>query len=123
MRMYRFFSCHSLRAQCRDVALADTLGGTVTFTYDPAGQRSTVTDPRGKTRRFAYTDAGLLATATDALNRVTTYNYDPVGHKTLIDDAKPDPGIALTYDHAGPLTWTVDPLGVVTLLRYGKAAA
>jgi YD repeat-containing protein len=48
-----------------------------TYTYDRAGNRTSITDARGiTTQTFAYDAADRLISTTDALNQTTGYRYD-----------------------------------------------
>ena len=53
-----------------------------------AGQRTSVTDPRGEVRSFGFTDAGLVGSATDPLGRTSTMTYDAVGRMVASVDAR-----------------------------------
>jgi YD repeat-containing protein len=49
----------------RLISKTNTLGKTRTFTYDPAGNRASLTDRNGKTHRFSF----------DPLNRLTNETW------------------------------------------------
>ncbi|MBN8491307.1 MAG: tandem-95 repeat protein, partial [Burkholderiales bacterium] len=113
---------------------------TLSYTYDDAGNRVSMTNERGFTTRYAYDKLDRLITTTDALEGDTTYEYDPVGNRVAVTDplqrttrfaydnlkrliavAVPDPagsqdiGKALVttydYDPVGNRVKTTDPLG------------
>ncbi len=75
------------------------LNKTVRFTYDPAGRRTSLTDPEDRILSYRYDDAG----------RPVAF-IDPDGHETL-----------LSYDPAGRLTATTYPSGVTERRDYDDA--
>ncbi len=93
--------------------MTDALGGTVTFGYDLAGQRVSVTDPNNQTRTVGFDDAGNMTTTVDELGRATDYDYDTAGRRTTSTDAR---GVTINYsfDAAGQLTGETSPDGTVT---------
>jgi RHS repeat-associated protein len=71
-------------------------GRTWTFGYDPLGNLTSVTDPKGNatatagdyTTKYAYDTLGQLKTSTDADNNATNYSlYDDTGYPKRITDA------------------------------------
>jgi len=73
---------------------------TTTYGYDRAGQRVSVTDPRGYTQYAAYDAAGERTSATDALTRTMTWNYDLGGRMLAQHDPR---GVAddISYAYDG----------------------
>ncbi|MEE0960351.1 MAG: DUF1906 domain-containing protein, partial [Lachnospiraceae bacterium] len=83
-------------------------GGTVRYTYDEYGRRKTVTDQRGTVTEYVYNEKGYLAETVTG-DRVTEYTYENGQVKTVKD---PEGAvITTTYDAAGSVTGTTDPLG------------
>ncbi|NUT32082.1 MAG: DNRLRE domain-containing protein [Hamadaea sp.] len=94
------------------VSKTSSEGRTWTFTYTPAGDVQTVTDPLGNTTPTAgdyttvntYDAFGQLISAKDANGNVTAYDlYHPSGYPTVITDA----GLGksyFTYDDRGNVT-------------------
>jgi RHS repeat-associated protein len=96
----------------------------ISYTYNPAGETSTVTSPGGQVWTYqydlhghqtrisdpdtgvstaAYYSSGDLKTTTDALNRTLAYSYDLEGRKTSQRQDDPDSGPLLAewrYDTA-----------------------
>jgi YD repeat-containing protein len=71
------------------------------------------------TTRYAYNDAGQLATITGPDEAVTSYGYDWAGNKTSADD--PDAGdTTYAYDAAGQVTSQTDADGVTTSTTYDE---
>jgi RHS repeat-associated protein len=108
-------------AQGRVDQQTDQLGRVTSLDYTTVPGSTLVTDPRGRTVRYGYTD-GLLTTVTagyrtasaaswyyrydpDTLGRIST--FDPDGHTTTA-----------TYDAAGNLTSSTDGLGRTTTYTY-----
>ncbi|NLH76241.1 MAG: choice-of-anchor D domain-containing protein [Acidobacteria bacterium] len=73
-----------------------------TYTYNAAGQVTSITDPMGETTSIAY--QGTTKTVTDPEGHATTYSYgDLPGLPTLVTDAMGKSAV-YTYDAAGRLT-------------------
>jgi RHS repeat-associated protein len=59
----------------------------VLFTYDLAGRRTKIKDPRGYETTFAYDPAYRLSSETNADAKVTSYAYDLMSNLTGVTDA------------------------------------
>lgn len=60
--------------------LSETRGNAAwTYTYNDAGQTTSLTDPLGNRTALAYDGAGNLVSVTEALGNVTRYEYDSLG--------------------------------------------
>jgi RHS repeat-associated protein len=104
----------------RRTSIADALGGKVTFGYDAAGQQTSLTNPDGNTTTYAYDPLGNIATTTDPLGRITKTTYNAAGQLVSRTDGR---GMTTTYgnDAAGeltsqnapgvPVSYTYDALG------------
>ncbi len=86
---------------------------TLSYTYDPAGNRLSMTGPEGTTG-CAYNPDGLLTTLTDPSSGSFGFGYDALERLTSI--TRPN-GVndLLQYDRAGELTSRVASLGSATL--------
>ncbi|MFP4514090.1 MAG: RHS repeat-associated core domain-containing protein, partial [Acidimicrobiales bacterium] len=72
-------------------------GTSESFGYDPAGNRTSHTDPDGTTT-YSYDPAGQLDSSSGPDGELT-YDHDPAGRLTAISD-----GTTYTYNTAGQLT-------------------
>lgn len=79
-------------------------GADVAYTYDAAGQRSSMTDGTGTTT-YSYTSTGLLASTKNGAAATLAYTYDPAGQKT-----------AVTYPGSKKVTYSYDAAGQMTSL-------
>jgi len=100
------------------IAVADPLplGDTTKFSYNPAGQPTTVTDPLGNQTQFTY-DAGDLVAITDPLRRTVSRFVDGAGRVAAITDPLGHT-TQTNYDAAGNVLATIDPLGNKTAFTY-----
>ena len=115
----------------------DTLGGTLHFSYNAAGEQTSATDPGGHTRTTNINVGGAATTVTaaDALGRAQTMVQDAAGRTTTRTDARglttsylyfldgreksetrQEPGggtttVGYTYDTAGRRQDMTDPTG------------
>jgi RHS repeat-associated protein len=119
----------------------------VLFTYDQAGRRTKIKDPRGYETTFAYDAAYRLTSETNADAKVTSYAYDPMSNLTGVTDAlnrttnytydeferltkvkypEATAGAGrleenFTYDSAGNLLQKTDQAGRITSFCYDNA--
>ncbi|GAA3597777.1 DNRLRE domain-containing protein [Kribbella ginsengisoli] len=91
-------------------------GRTWTFGYDPLGNLTSVTDPKGNatatagdyTTKYTYDLLGQLKTSIDANNNTTTYSlYHDTGYPTRITDAL-SKSSDVSYDVRGNVLTTTD---------------
>ncbi|MGN9907459.1 RHS repeat-associated core domain-containing protein [Phytohabitans sp. LJ34] len=78
------------------------------YTYTPAGQLATVTDPGGNTWRYGYDVRGNQTRADDPDKGVSTMEYDAAGQLVAMTDAR---DVKLTHEH--------DALGRRTVVKRG----
>ena len=81
-------------------------GADVSYAYDAAGQRLSMTDGTGKTT-YSYTSTGLLASTTNGAGAALAYTYDAAGQRTAVTY----PGskkVSYGYDAAGQMTALTD---------------
>lgn len=118
--------------------ISEPEGSSVTYGYDPAGNRDSVTDALGRETRFTFNEMGRITSLTTAAGRATTFSYapngvdlekisDPLGtvtltygpqHQVLSLTDRLDRTTRFSYNEYGqPLTVT-DPLEQVTTYGY-----
>ena len=98
---YEYFDNHQLEN------VTDPLDNVVQYTYDPAGNRDTITYPGTPTKTVTYTfdEFDRMKTVTDWLDNVTTYEYESVGNlKRTTYPAGTGLWTDYTYDAADRLT-------------------
>lgn len=97
---------------------------TTTFTYNPAGQLLTETDPLGHvTTTNVYDDAGRVTSTTDANGHTTSYGYDNANRTLTVTSPDPDGGGPLT---SPVTTYTYDTqlmMALVALRFHGLTLA
>jgi RHS repeat-associated protein len=103
----------------RVVATNDGLH-TTSYTFDAAGRRASMTDPRGNTTNYGYDAAGRQTSITDPLGGKVTFAYDLAGQKTSVVNPRGDT-MAFTYDSLGNVLTQTDPAGKVTTYAYDLA--
>lgn len=115
------------RAAVAPVRVTDANGHTTTLAYDASGNLTERTDPLGRTSRFTWSPANDLLSATEPKTygttaATTTFTYDGAGNPTsvstpLIADSGAVVATKTTtyhYDdpaHPGDVTSITDPLG------------
>jgi RHS repeat-associated protein len=90
---------------------------TTQFQYDLLGQMTVVTDALTGTTRYAFDAAGQVITITDALTHSTIMAYDLLGRETRQADALGHTSV-YTYDAAGNRTQMTDANGLTTVYTY-----
>ena len=108
------------RLVARTIAADTRQAATTRYAYDPAGRRSSVTNPRGKTVQYFYDERGRRVKTMNALNYATSFTYDTAGHRLSQTDAKGNTTI-WTYDAMGRVLTKTDALGHVTARSYNAA--
>jgi RHS repeat-associated protein len=90
-----------------------------TYTYNSYSERTSITDPLGRTTSYGYDEKGNLTSITDPMGRQTTFGYDSEGQLTSTTDPQ---GNTTTYAYAqGERVSTTDPLGHQTKIIYDAA--
>jgi RHS repeat-associated protein len=83
------------------LALRTTFGRTVSYLYDAASRRQTMTYPGGTyTVTYGFNVANELSTLSDPTGTLATYAYDNLGQRT-----------GVTRLNGTTTTWTPDPVG------------
>lgn len=105
---------------CQTVGAGTADAATTLYDYDPAKNRTTVTDPNGKIWHYGYDDNHRRTSAIDPLGNTTIWGYDEHGNKT--SETRPDNGITTgLYDSRNRLTQVTDPAQNVTQMTYDSA--
>ncbi len=137
MTMYRFDATTKLLAAIVDEngntmsftasgsnigSVTDTVGRTITFSYDTNSRITAVSDPTGRSALFSYDVNGNLVSSTNLAGNTTTYTYDANHLLLTITDPRGSVAITNTYDSD---RWVVisqkDALGAETLYSYDAA--
>ncbi len=90
---------------------------TTSYTYDPAGELLTSTDPLDHETSYAYDPDGNLRSITDPANHTTSYTYDDANQLTTTTRADSTP-LAYGYDKDGNLTSQTDGAGHTATYTY-----
>ena len=104
----------------------DALGGNVgilyqdhtrvTYTFDPAGQQTTMQDVTGVTS-YTHDSAGRQASVVNPTGKALTYSFDSVGNRVGMVD--PDGGLTTySWDAQGRLAGIVNPFAEFTTISY-----
>jgi RHS repeat-associated protein len=107
-------------------SVTDPDGGTTTYTYDSSGNRLTATDPDGRETVWTYDDYHDVLTTTLPGGQVTTttYNSDhaPTSvSRTLVGTPDHTVTTSYTYEPDGQLATVTDPDGNTTSYGYDSA--
>ena len=108
----------------------DALGHTTSYTYDSAGNMTSVSVPidanTTATTTYSYNNFSEVLTTTDPLGNTTTNSYDANGNLLSVTSPAPDgntpPSVSqFAYDSKGELITITDPLGHRTAMTYAPA--
>jgi RHS repeat-associated protein len=99
--------------------IKDPLGHTVSYSYDAAGNQTSVTDGKRKTTSFEYNAKNQLTKVTDPNLNETTYGYDGVGNRTSVTNAK-NHTTNYTYNEFNQVSSFTNPLNQTTSFEYDK---
>ena len=108
-----------------DSTLAKNANGTLifvraqvtTYSFNTAGQLTSIADPNGYQTALAYGSGGQLATVTDAAGRTLTFAFGANGLVSGVTD--PDGQVtSYGYDSSGNLTSVTDPMQRITSFTY-----
>jgi YD repeat-containing protein len=108
--------CISTTAGCSWTSNTSTL--PTTYTYDVAGNVTSITDPRQNVTHYSYADPqntyAHVTTITDALNQTREWAYDySTGHPVLATDPN---SVNDVYKYADPSSGALDPLDRVRVI-------
>ncbi|HEX3742728.1 MAG TPA: RHS repeat-associated core domain-containing protein [Bryobacteraceae bacterium] len=86
---------HDPADAARITAITDTVGRSLTLTYDTSDRILRVSDPLGRHVDYAYNAAGYLQTVTNPMSGVWKYTYDAQGNLATVTD----PRNTMTYQN------------------------
>ncbi|WP_186786051.1 polymorphic toxin-type HINT domain-containing protein [Paenibacillus agilis] len=90
------------------LAVEDALGRTTSYTYDEAGNRTSMTNALKQTALYSYDERGNVISAVDHMNQAMTMTYDQANN--LLTATGPDKKtIVNTYDQQNRLITVTDP--------------
>jgi RHS repeat-associated protein len=90
-------------ADGRVTSVTDSRGKSLGYQYDPAGNRTRLIYPDGKTVIYSYDAANRLSSLTDWANRITAFTYDKLGRRVNLALSN-GTQTAYSYDSASRLT-------------------
>lgn len=94
---------------------------TATFSnYNSQHEPQTYTGADGQVWNYTYNPAGQLATVTDPSRGKTTYNYDSLGRLSTVQNADLVTVLTLTYDSADRVQTRTDSEGYQLTYAYDK---
>jgi len=94
-------------------SITDANNYTTTYTYNARNELIAVTDPLGKTTSYGYDAEGDVKTITDPLGKVSTYTYD--ANDNLLTATDPLNNVtSYVYDYDNELASVIDPRGNTT---------
>ena len=108
------------------ISTRDAGGNVTSFTYDAAGNQTSITDAAGGITRFEYDAAGNLTRQIDALGSATEFTYDAAGNqltetRTLTTPAGIRTLVTTTdYDASGRPIAVTDAEGHTTRTEYDE---
>ncbi len=99
--------------------ITNPIGNTVSFGYDAVGNKTSVTDGKGKTTSFVYDNRNLLTKVTDAKLNDTLYGYDNAGNRTTVTDAR-NKVTQYEYNEFNQVSRITNPLNQIIDFGYDK---
>ena len=91
------------------------------FIYNYQHRPIYYTDAAGQTTTYSYNAAGQLTSVTNPLNQTTTYQYDPSGNLTTIINANNQTAASFTYDSDDRVRTYTDSEGWTVTFDYDAA--
>jgi len=101
-------------------SVADTItaaDAVTTYTYDPVGNRLTLTEPDGNTTTTTYDKDNRITKVVNAASDTTSTAYDGVGNAIQVTEPNLNV-VTSTYDALNRLTQTTDSAGLVATYSY-----
>jgi RHS repeat-associated protein len=95
----------------RLTTITDSVGRTISLTYDGSGKLSTLSGPPSRSVTYGYDTNGRLSTVTDLRGKVTTYTYEAAGRLETIVDANAHSVVTVEYGIDGRVSAVTDARG------------
>ncbi len=86
--------------------------------YNSQHEPQTYKGADGQTWQYTYNAAGQLSTVTDPAGDITTYNYDTLGRLSTITNANQQTALTLSYDNADRIATRTDSQGYQLSYQY-----
>ena len=108
----------------RLLSKTDPITGAISYSYDLAGNRTSVTTPNKGTVTYTFDTLNRLETVNDPDAGISQYSYDLVGNRASISYPN-DTATAYTYNSLNRLTGveTTGPAGVISSYSYELGAS
>jgi len=109
----------SVTSQVTDPGTGLPVDVITSYTYDPNGNRTSVTDPENNSTTYEYTAMDKLSRTTDALGNTIDHTYDAAYNRTATKDRN-GKWTYFTYDLNNRLVSVEDPEQNVTTYGYDE---
>jgi RHS repeat-associated protein len=106
--------------QNSDGSYVYTVRERTTYTFNPAGKLTSITDLNGNKTTLSYNEAGRLQAATDGAGRAFTFSYNEAGQLIGVKDSS-GRSVAYGYNGSGRLSEVTDVRGGHTYFEYDEA--
>ncbi|WP_207671425.1 hypothetical protein [Clostridium thermarum] len=99
--------------------VTNPIGNIVQYQYDAVGNKTGITDGKGKTTFFTYDKRNLLTKVKDAKLNETIYGYDNAGNRTTVTDAR-NKVTTYNYNEFNKVSKIINPLNQIIEFGYDK---
>ncbi len=97
-------------------------GKSITFTRDPEGRITQITDPSGNAQTYTYDSNSNLVSYKDRENNISTYTYNSTHGMLTLSDPRGLQPIRNEYDDSGRLLSNIDAFGKKIQYEHDLAA-
>ncbi len=102
--------------------ITHSAGAGISFIRDATGRITSLTDPDGRTRTYAYNVGGDLASSTDFTGQTTEYRYDAFHNLIQVIDPRGKIPGTLIYDDQNRIVGVIDSAGNRVEVQRDEAA-